>query len=223
MGNASSRETLTEVLNQSDFVTLHVPETPQTYQMIAGPELAQMKVGAFLINASRGTVIQMDALAAALKKGHLGGVALDVFPEEPENNDQVFQTPVQNMPNVFLTPHIGGSTEEAQQAIGQEVSESLLRFLKFGSTHGAVNFPQLDVPPIENAQRIANVHRNVPGVLREINSLVSQAGANIKAQYLSTDPNIGYLIMDVEGAEARALSQQIAALSTSIKTRLLEA
>lgn len=223
MGNASSRDSLHDVLSQSDFVTLHVPETPQTYQMIGKGELAHMKPGAFLINASRGTVIQMEALAESLKRGHLGGAALDVFPEEPENNDEVFQTPVQNMPNVFLTPHIGGSTEEAQQAIGQEVSESLLRFLKLGSTHGAVNFPQLDVPAIEKAQRIANVHRNVPGVLREINSLVSQAGANIKAQYLSTDANIGYLVMDVEKADAQDLFQQIASLPTSIKTRLLRA
>jgi D-3-phosphoglycerate dehydrogenase len=221
MGNARSVETQAELLGMSDFVTLHVPETPQTHGMIGAGELRQMKKGAYLINASRGTVVHIEALAQALESGHLAGAAVDVFPVEPESNDDVFRSPLQGHSNVFLTPHVGGSTEEAQEAIGQEVAESLLRYIQLGSTLGAVNFPQLDLPPIENAQRISNVHHNVPGVLREINSIVSKAGANIKAQYLSTDAQIGYLVMDLESAEAQSIAREISALKTSLKTRLI--
>ena len=221
MGNARAYETLSELLAESDFVTLHVPETPQTEGMIGREQLRQMKMQSFLINASRGTVVDIDALAESLKKGHLAGAAVDVFPVEPESNDQIFKTPLQGLSNVFLTPHVGGSTEEAQAAIGLEVSESLVRFVQTGSTLGAVNFPSVDVPLVQGAHRIVNVHRNVPGVLREINSIVSQIGANIKAQQLSTDSEIGYLVMDVEKAEAQPLAAQIKSLKTSIKTRVL--
>ncbi len=221
MGNARGLETLSEVLQESDFVTLHVPETPQTRGMIGSQELQAMKFGAYLVNASRGSVVDICALSEQLKSGHVAGAALDVFPQEPEKNEDRFHSPLQNLPNVFLTPHIGGSTEEAQEAIGQEVSESLLRFLKQGTTGGAVNFPKVESLPVEHAQRIINVHHNVPGVLREINSLVSQVGANIKAQSLATDEHIGYLVMDVERAEAESLAQQIKTLKTSIKTRVL--
>jgi D-3-phosphoglycerate dehydrogenase len=221
MGNARAVETQAELFSQSDFVTLHVPETPQTHGMIGATELRQMKKGAYLINASRGTVVHIEALAQSLQTGHLAGAAVDVFPVEPESNDDVFKSPLQGLNNVLLTPHVGGSTEEAQEAIGQEVTESLLRFVQLGSTLGAVNFPQLDLPPLEKAQRISNVHRNVPGVLGEINSIVSKAGANIKAQYLSTDSRIGYLVMDLESVEAQSVVREIAKLKTSIKTRLI--
>lgn len=221
MGNARAYETLRDLLSESDFVTLHVPETPQTEGMMGRMELKTMKPGSFLINASRGTVVDIDALAEVLKSGHLAGAAVDVFPVEPESNDQMFKTPIQGLSNVFLTPHVGGSTEEAQAAIGVEVTESLLRYIQSGSTGGAVNFPQVDVPVVQGAHRIVNVHRNVPGVLREINSIVSQIGANIKAQYLSTDSDIGYLVMDMEKAEAQPVATQIRSLKTSIKTRVL--
>ncbi len=221
MGNARPVETLNELLNESDFVTLHVPETPQTSNLMGALELGQMKKGGFLINASRGTVVDLEALAKQLKNKHIAGAAIDVFPLEPKSNDDKFVSPLQGLENVFLTPHVGGSTEEAQEAIGLEVSESILRFFKSGSTGGAVNFPQIEALPIEKGQRLINVHHNVPGVLREINSLVSNSDANIRAQYLSTDNEIGYLIMDVENAPAQGLSDQIRNLKTSIKTRVL--
>lgn len=221
LGNARPVESLKELLMEADFITLHVPETPQTMNLISKAEFGVMKKGAHLINASRGTVVDIQALAAFLKAGHLGGAAVDVFPQEPQNNDERFVSEVQGLKNVILTPHIGGSTEEAQEAIGLEVAESLLRILKLGSTLGAVNFPQIDCPPTEGAQRLVNVHLNVPGVLSEINGLVSKARANIRAQYLSTDPNIGYLVMDIENVDGEKLAAEVAGLKTSIQTRLL--
>lgn len=221
LGNAHACQTLPELLKTADFVTLHVPETPATKGMIGPTELAVMKKGALLLNASRGTVVEIPALVASLKSGHLAGAALDVFPEEPASAKEKFVSPLQGLPNVILTPHIGGSTEEAQYSIGIEVSESFLRYLRIGSTAGAVNFPHVDLPITEGTHRILNVHRNEPGVLGEINSLVSKAGANIQAQVLSTDPNVGYLLMDVERTEARELSEGIAKLSRSIRTRVV--
>lgn len=222
LGNAASCTSLDELLKKSDFVTLHVPETPQTKNMIAAREIAKMKPGAMLINASRGTVIEIDDLVKALKEKRIGGCAVDVFPIEPASNKESFKSPLQGMPNVILTPHIGGSTEEAQYAIGLEVAESFLRYLRSGSTLGSVNFPQVDLPLTPGAHRILNVHRNEPGVLGEINSAVSKYGANILAQTLSTDPRIGYLLMDVERAEASALCQEIRILARSIRTRVIE-
>lgn len=221
LGNARAINQLPELLSQADFVTLHVPETMVTKNMISAQQLALMKEGSYLLNASRGTVVDILALSMALKEGHLAGAALDVFPEEPSSSKQKFISPLQGLKNVILTPHIGGSTEEAQYSIGVEVSESLLRYLKSGSSAGAVNFPQVDLSVMEGAHRILNVHRNEPGVLGEINSLVSKYGANIKAQVLSTDAQIGYLLMDVERTEAQVLSQEISKLSRSIRTRLV--
>ena len=221
LGNARAVDTLGELLAASDFVTLHVPETPQTMNMIGAEELAQMQKHACLINASRGTVVQIPALATALRGHHLGGAAVDVFPTEPENNDQSFVSELQGLRNVILTPHIGGSTEEAQEAIGREVAHSLNLFLETGLTLGAVNFPQLNIPPKDpGVSRLINVHRNVPGVLGEINGIVSKAGANIRAQYLSTDMHIGYLVMDIEGGASRSVEESVTRLQTSIKTRL---
>ena len=221
MGNNRALPTLDEVLATSDFVTLHVPETPQTRNMIGAAELARMRPGACLLNASRGTVVQIDALADAIRRGHVAGAAVDVYPDEPESNSDGFSSALRNLPNVILTPHIGGSTEEAQEAIGREVSAALIKYINSGSTTGAVNFPQIELPLTPDTHRILNAHKNVPGVLRDINRLVSDHNANIRAQVLSTDPDIGYLIMDLEQDVAQDVKRAIAALPTSIKTRIL--
>jgi len=222
LGNARPVPTLGHLLAESDFVTLHVPETRATRNMIGQEEFERMRPGVFLINASRGTVVDIPALAVALKSGRVAGAAVDVFPEEPQSNDQRFVSELQGMRNVLLTPHIGGSTEEAQEAIGREVSHSLIHFLTNGSTLGAVNFPTVSVPPKDPiASRLINVHRNVPGVLGEINGIVSKAGANIRAQYLSTDPMIGYVVLDMEVADPKPIYEQVAGLGKSIKTVML--
>ena len=221
LGNALSAGSLDELLERSDFVTLHVPEAPETMNLIGRRELSCMKKGSFLINASRGTVVVIDDLVAALKSGQLAGCAVDVFPTEPASNKEKFLSPLQNLTNVILTPHIGGSTEEAQKNIGYEVSESLRRCLSIGSTLGAVNFPNVELPLKSGTNRILNVHRNEPGVLGEINGLISKAGANIEAQFLSTDDKIGYLVMDVNSQFAKSLAQDISKLARSIKTRVV--
>ena len=221
MGNNRALASLDDVLAASDFVTLHVPETPQTRDMIGPSELARMRPGACLLNASRGTVVKIDALADAIRRGHVGGAAIDVYPEEPESNSDGFASPLRGLPNVILTPHIGGSTEEAQEAIGREVSAALIKYINNGATTGAVNFPQIELPLARGAHRILNVHKNVPGVLRDINRIVSDHNANIRAQVLSTDPDIGYLIMDLEQDVSQEVKRDIAALPTSIKTRIL--
>jgi D-3-phosphoglycerate dehydrogenase len=207
---------------QSDFVSLHVPDTQQTKNLITAEQLGMMKKSAHLINASRGTVVNIEDLVVALKGKKLAGAAIDVFPNEPASNKEKFVSELQGMPNVILTPHIGGSTLEAQEAIGAEVAHSFMSYLKSGSTRGAVNFPNVDLPILhEHCHRIINVHRNVPGVLGDINTIVSETGANIQAQTLSTDPDIGYLVMDLEKGEAGEVAKRISALDTSIKTRVV--
>jgi D-3-phosphoglycerate dehydrogenase len=221
MGNNRVLAGLDDVLAESDFVTLHVPATAQTAGMIGAAELARMKRGAYLLNASRGNVVDLDALAAALRSGHVAGAALDVYPDEPEGNGDGFHSPVRGLPNVILTPHIGGSTEEAQEAIGREVSTALLKYVNTGTTTGAVNFPVVELPSSRDTHRILNVHRNVPGVLRDINAIVSGLHANIRAQVLATDPDIGYLIMDLDQDVSDEVRKAVAALATNIKTRIL--
>jgi len=221
MGNNRALPRLDDVLELADFVTLHVPETAQTKYMIGASELLRMKPGACLLNASRGTVVRIDALADAIGRGHIGGAAVDVYPEEPESNSDGFASPLRNLPNVILTPHIGGSTEEAQEAIGREVSSALIKHINSGATAGAVNFPQIELPLTPDTHRILNVHKNVPGVLRDINRIVSDHNANIRAQVLATDPDIGYLVMDLEHDVSQDVKRGIAALPTSIKTRIL--
>nr|HEX4315619.1 phosphoglycerate dehydrogenase [Kofleriaceae bacterium] len=221
MGNNRSLPKLDDLLEQSDFVTLHVPETPQTREMIGPAELAKMKRGACLLNASRGTVVVIDALADALRSGQVGGAAVDVYPAEPESNSDGFASPLRNLPNVILTPHIGGSTEEAQEAIGREVSAALIKFINQGATTASVNFPQVELPLTRGAHRILNVHKNVPGVLRDISKIVSDKNANIRAQQLSTDADIGYLVMDLDHAVSGEVKTAIAALDTNIRTRIL--
>jgi len=221
MGNNRSCGTLDELLEEGDFVTLHVPATRETEGMIGAPQLARMKKGAYLLNASRGTVVKIAELADAIKRGHVGGAAIDVYPEEPESNGDGFVSELQNLPNVILTPHVGGSTGEAQEAIGREVATSLLKFVNTGGTRGAVNFPQIEMPQVSGAHRILNVHRNVPGVLRDVNHIVSSLNANILAQTLSTDAEIGYLVTDLEQDVSNEVCERIAALETSIRTRIL--
>ncbi len=221
MGNNKSVDTLANLLRDADFVTLHVPETPQTKNLIGPNELALMKKGAYLLNLSRGTVVDIPALADALGRGHLAGAAVDVYPEEPESNVDNFASDLRGLANVILTPHVGGSTEEAQEAIGREVGVALTRFARHGSTVGAVNFPAVDVPPLRDGHRVLNVHRNVPGVLRDINRIVSDHNANIRAQVLATDNDVGYLVMDLDDRIAHEVHKDISALSTSIRTRIL--
>jgi D-3-phosphoglycerate dehydrogenase / 2-oxoglutarate reductase len=221
MGNNRALARLEDVLEVSDFVTLHVPETAQTRNLIGAEQLARMRPGACLLNASRGSVVEIDALADAIRRGHIGGAAIDVYPDEPESNSDGFASPLRNLPNVILTPHIGGSTEEAQEAIGREVSAALIKYVNTGATTGAVNFPQIELPLDREVHRILNVHRNVPGVLRDINRIVSDHNANIRAQVLSTDSDIGYLVMDLDQDVSQDVKRGIAALPTSIKTRIL--
>jgi D-3-phosphoglycerate dehydrogenase len=221
LGNIRSVGSLTELLGAADFVTFHVPLTPQTANMIGEAELRAMKPGSFLLNASRGSVVQIAPLAAALRDKHVAGAAIDVFPHEPESNSDDFVSELRGLPNVILTPHIGGSTEEAQAAIGREVATSLLKFLKAGTSTGAVNFPQVELAQPPSTHRILNAHRNVPGVLRDINRIVSDHSANIRAQVLSTDADVGYLIMDVDDDVSSDIPTEIGALRTSIRTRVL--
>lgn len=223
LGNASSKSKLDELLIEADFVTLHVPETESTQNLISEAEFKKMKKGSFLINASRGTVVHIEALVSALKSNHLAGCAIDVFPTEPASNKEKFISPLQNLKNVILTPHIGGSTEEAQYSIGVEVAESFCKYLQTATTAWAVNFPNVDLAPKENVSRIMNIHRNEPGVLGEINGHISKAGANIQAQFLATEEKIGYLVVDLEMQKAGTTSEQLAEIiqksSRSIKTR----
>ncbi len=221
MGNKRPCGSLAELLSISDFVTLHVPATPQTDRMIGPEEIARMKRGAYLLNASRGTVVQIPALAAALKGGRLAGAAIDVYPEEPETNSDGFESELRGLSNVILTPHIGGSTVEAQASIGREVATSLVRYIDAGATVGSVNFPQVEPALIPGTHRVLNAHRNVPGVLRDINRIVSDVGANILGQVLATDADLGYLVMDIEREVSDAVSTAMAALPTSIRTRVL--
>lgn len=221
MGNNRNAGSLDALLAESDFVTLHVPETPSTKNMIGAPQIAKMRDGATLLNLSRGTVVDVAAVAEGIKSGKLSGAALDVYPEEPEGNSDGFQSPVCGLPNVVLTPHIGGSTEEAQEAIGREVANTLAKFTNTGATTQSVNFPHVDLPLLAGAHRVLNVHRNVPGVLRDINRIVSEKNGNVLAQFLATDPTIGYLVMDLDKEVANDVRRGIAELGTSIKTRIL--
>ncbi|AGH96059.1 phosphoglycerate dehydrogenase [Pseudobdellovibrio exovorus] len=225
LGNARATTHLHELLKEADFISLHVPETPETMNMISSAELTTMKKGSYVINASRGTVIVIEDLVNALKSNHIAGCALDVFPQEPASNKEKFKSPLQGLKNVILTPHIGGSTEEAQYAIGLEVAESFRKFIRYGTTAGAVNFPNVDLGAKDKVTRIMNVHRNEPGVLGELNGFISEAKANIQGQYLSTDQKIGYLVTDLELDWATTTAEQLAAKFESskrnIKTRIV--
>lgn len=221
MGNNRPVGSLDQLLAEADFVSLHVPETPQTRNMIGQHELAMMQRGSYLLNASRGTVVVIEALAAALREGHLAGAAVDVYPKEPKSSTETFDSPLRGLPNVVLTPHIGGSTEEAQETIGREVAATLIKLVNSGATTSAVNFPNVELPPVANTHRILNVHRNVPGVMSAINRILSEHDANIHGQYLATNEAVGYLICDLDQGVSGDVKDAIAALDTSIRTRIL--
>jgi D-3-phosphoglycerate dehydrogenase / 2-oxoglutarate reductase len=222
-GNTEPAECLHELLARSDVVSLHVPETPATRNMIGEAEIRVMKRGAYLINNSRGTVVDLDALAVALKDGHLRGAAVDVFPIEPTASSEAFVTPLQGHDNVILTLHIGGSTEEAQERIGVEVAKKLIDYSDVGSTVGAVNFPQVQLPSRPTGTRYIHVHRNVPGILGRLNDRFSHRGLNITAQYLQMDAEVGYVVIDAEDSaqNSQATLQEIRALEGTIRARLL--
>jgi len=221
MGNAVDAKSLKELLKRSDVITLHVPETPQTKNLVNKTNLKHFKKGSILINYARGEVVDLDALQLALKSGQLSGAAIDVYPWEPEKNGDKFQTPLQNIPNVILTPHIGGSTEEAQQNIGEDVSMKLFHFLEKGITNGSHTVPALSLPPQEGAHRILHIHNNVPGVLSEINTQLSKNNINILAQYLKTNDEIGYVVLDVDKKISGQAFQLLKEVKQTIKVRLL--
>ena len=222
IGNAKPCWSLRNLLQESDFVTLHVPETPKTKHLIGEREIGFMKRSSQLINTSRGSVVDLFAVKKALESKHLSGAAIDVFPQEPQTSLADFYSPLRKMKNALLTPHIGGSTEEAQISIVFEVLKSLKDFLQTGAIQGSVNFPSLLAPPIpENVTRISHIHKNQPGVLSAINKLVSEFKVNIKTQYLATNDLIGYLIMDLEEKNVKELAQKLSQLKVSVKTRVI--
>jgi D-3-phosphoglycerate dehydrogenase len=221
LGNARMMPTLDEVLAAADVVTFHVPETPLTQGMMGRAQFARLKPGAMLINASRGTVVDIDAAADALERRHLGGAAFDVFPAEPEGNDQEFLSPLRRFESVILTPHIAGSTIEAQANIGTEVSEKLVRYSDNGSTLSAVNFPEVSLPEHPGSHRLLHIHHNVPGVLSRINSVFSKNKINISGEYLMTNAKIGYVVIDVEAESSRFALKALNAIEATIRTRVL--
>lgn len=221
LGNARSCESLETLLAKSDVVTLHVPEDDSTKNMMNAERLAQMKPGSLLVNASRGTVVDIDALAQALQSGHVRGAAIDVFPVEPKSNQEEFVSPLRAFDNVILTPHIGGSTSEAQGNIGIEVASKIVRYSDNGSTLSAVNFPEVSLPVGVVANRYLHIHVNKPGVLTALNRIFTQDGINIVGQYLQTNADIGYVVIDVENNSQVDLLNELRAIDGTIKTRVL--
>lgn len=221
MGNAEVRFALKDLLEESDVVSLHVPDTPETRNLMSADIISLMRKGSFLINASRGTVVDIDALSAALKSGAIAGAAIDVFPLEPKSNDDQFVSPLIGQDNVILTPHIGGSTLEAQENIAIEVAAKLVRYSDNGTTASAVNFPQVSLPDHGKTCRIMHIHRNEPGVLQSINKVFYEREVNIAAQYLQTDGDVGYVVMDVESDDASGLFDQLLQIPATIRARIL--
>ncbi len=225
IGNAQACSSLSELLSVSDVVSLHVPQTPQTNNMFSNAEFFAMKKGAFFINAARGSVVDIDALEHALDEGQIAGAALDVFPKEPADKSEEFVSPLRNMNNVILTPHIGGSTQEAQANIGLEVAERLVKYSDNGSTLGAVNCVEVSLPVQETGKttRFMHIHKNVPGVLSAINGVLSEHGLNVSGQYLRTDGEYGYVVVDVDGhlENAHDLQKELEAINGTLKVRYL--
>jgi D-3-phosphoglycerate dehydrogenase / 2-oxoglutarate reductase len=221
LGNATQMSDLKEVLQKADIVSLHVPETPQTKNLINKNNIKHFKKGALLINYARGEVVEIPALAKALEDGKLGGAAIDVFPVEPEKNGDKFTTPLQGLPNVILTPHIGGSTEEAQENIGQDVSHKLLYYLEKGDTTGSHTVPEIALMAQEGTHRILHIHKNVPGVLSEITTKLSNAKFNITSQYLKTNDDIGYVVLDLDKAISKPAIALLKEVKHTIKVRML--
>ena len=221
LGNASQVHSMDKLLAQADVVSLHVPETPQTKDMFAKAEFAQMRQGSFFINASRGTVVDIEDLANALKSEHLAGAAIDVFPVEPKSNDDEFISPLRGLDNVLLTPHIGGSTAEAQENIGVEVAGKLVKYSDNGSTLSAVNFPEVSLAQHSGTSRLLHIHQNRPGVLIKINQAFSEKGINIAAQYLQTTAEIGYVVMEVDSDQAEEALVELKSIEGTIRARVL--
>lgn len=237
LGNARACKTLDELLSQSDVVSLHVPATGKTKNLIGAAQIGKMRLGSYLINNARGSVVDIAALAAGLKGGKLAGAALDVFPEEPASNAEPFVSAVRGLANVILTPHVGGSTEEAQESIAVDVATKLIRFVNNGSTSGAVNVPQVDLPeqnepmedegggpgagPAERRHRILHFHRNVPGVLKNLNAVMAEMGVNIVGQYLKTNEEVGYVVLDIAPGNVEAIGERLRAVPETIRVRVL--
>jgi D-3-phosphoglycerate dehydrogenase len=221
LGNASQVHSMAQLLAQADVVSLHVPETPQTKDMFAKAEFAQMRQGSFFINASRGTVVDIDDLAQALKSEQIAGAAIDVFPVEPKSNDDEFVSPLRGLDNVLLTPHIGGSTAEAQENIGIEVAGKLVKYSDNGSTLSAVNFPEVSLAQHSGTSRLLHIHQNRPGVLIKINQAFSEKGINIAAQYLQTTAEIGYVVMEVDSDQAEEALVELKSIEGTIRARVL--
>jgi D-3-phosphoglycerate dehydrogenase len=221
LGNATQVNSLKELMQICDVVSLHVPETAQTENMIGAEQISWMKKGSILINASRGTVVDIDALAAALESKHLSGAAVDVFPVEPHANDEEFVSPLRKFENCILTPHIGGSTMEAQENIGFEVAEKLIRYSDNGSTQTSVNFPEVALPSHPGMHRLLHVHKNVPGVMSQINQIFSASGINIRSQYLQTNDKIGYVVMDISEKDSDIALDKLYDVTGTIRCRVL--
>lgn len=221
LGNAEQVPSLEKLLAISDIVTLHVPETAATKNMIGAAQLATMKPNSVLINASRGTVVDIDALSDSLEKGHLLGAAIDVFPVEPHSNDDEFVSPLRKFNNVILTPHVGGSTVEAQGNIGQEVAEKLVKYSDTGATTTSVNFPEVTLPAHPNNHRLLHIHKNVPGILSQINKVFSENNINILGQYLMTNDKIGYVVVDVDAEYSELAIGKLKEIDGTIKARVL--
>ena len=221
LGNAKQLRSLEEVLSSCDVVSLHVPELPSTKNLMNAARIAQLKQGAILINAARGTVVDIDALAQALKDGKLQGAAIDVFPVEPASINEEFVSPLREFDNVILTPHIGGSTAEAQENIGFEVAGKFVKYSDNGSTLSSVNFPEVSLPEHEGTKRLLHIHENRPGILNKLNQIFVEANLNIAAQYLQTDPKIGYVVVDVETNDASPLLTKLKEIDGTIRARVL--
>ncbi len=221
LGNAIAVKSLHELVSNADIISLHVPETAVTQNLVNKELLGEFKKGSILINYARGQVVDLDALAVALNGGDISGAAIDVYPAEPKKNGDKFVTPLQNLANVILTPHIGGSTEEAQQNIGEDVSNKLFQFLEKGITNGSHTVPPLALPPQEGTHRILHIHKNVPGVLSAINTQLSMHGINIIAQYLKTNDDIGYVVLDVNKKLSGQAVELLKEVKETIKVRLL--
>ncbi|WP_367104657.1 phosphoglycerate dehydrogenase [uncultured Psychrobacter sp.] len=221
LGNAHQVGSLEELLSSADIVTLHVPDVPSTRYMMKAEQFAHMKEGSYFINAARGTCVEIDDLAAALESGRVLGAAIDVFPKEPKSADEEFESPLRKFDNVILTPHIGGSTQEAQANIGLEVAEKFVKYSDQGDTATAVNFPEVSVPFKEGSHRLLHIHKNVPGVLSQINRLFAEAHINILAQSLMTEGDVGYLVMDVDYNDSDAALDQLKDVEETIRVRIL--
>ncbi|UPQ88369.1 phosphoglycerate dehydrogenase [Vibrio sinaloensis] len=221
LGNATQVHTMSELLNKCDVISLHVPETPETKNMMGAEEFARMKPGAIFINAARGTVVDIEALCHTLESGHLAGAAIDVFPTEPKTNADPFESPLQKFDNVILTPHVGGSTQEAQENIGVEVAGKLAKYSDNGSTLSSVNFPEVSLPEHRDCSRLLHIHKNRPGIMTQINTIFAEEGINIAGQYLQTAADFGYVVIDVETERSEEALLKLKSIEGTIRARIL--